>query len=92
VLDDHLEATREHVQRIENIFREMDDCLWQKRCPAMVALIDDCREVCEKSLDPFLKDTALVVPPSVLSTMRLPALAAPTVSPKPWTLPAPLVS
>lgn len=61
VFDNHLEATRQHARRIESIFKEMDDSLWEKPSHAMLALIDDCREIIEKKLDPILKDSALVV-------------------------------
>lgn len=61
VFDNHLEATRQHARRIESIFKEMDDSLREKPSQAMLALIDDCREIAEKRLNPFLKDSALIV-------------------------------
>jgi ferritin-like metal-binding protein YciE len=61
VFDSHLEATRQHARRIESIFQEMGDSLWEKPSPAMIALIDECREITETRLDPLLKDSALVV-------------------------------
>ena len=57
--EDHLEETREQVQRLEQIFKKLDVSPKGKKCKAMEGLIDEGKEVMEEAQPPVL-DAALI--------------------------------
>src|SRR5437660_8130512 len=60
-IDGHLEQTRGHVERLEEIFGEMGRNAAGKKCRAMVGLIEEGKEILEDDLDPSVRDAGLIV-------------------------------
>jgi ferritin-like metal-binding protein YciE len=59
-LHQHLEATREQVQRLEEIFEELNSSPQQRVCKGMAGLIEEGEEVLARDMEPELKDAALI--------------------------------
>jgi ferritin-like metal-binding protein YciE len=57
---DHLEQTRGHVQRIEQIFEILGQKAKSKPCEAMKGLVAEGQEAIEEDLDPETKNIALI--------------------------------
>jgi ferritin-like metal-binding protein YciE len=57
---DHLEQTRHHVRRLEEVFAEAGITGSGEYCKAMEGLIKEGTEVVEASGDPAAKDAALI--------------------------------
>jgi ferritin-like metal-binding protein YciE len=57
---DHLEQTRHHVRRLEEVFAETGITGSAESCEAMEGLIKEGREVVEATGDPAAKDAALI--------------------------------
>jgi ferritin-like metal-binding protein YciE len=58
--EDHLEQTRGHVSRLEQIFTKLDASPKGKKCKAMEGLIDEGKEVMGEDADPNVMDAALI--------------------------------
>jgi ferritin-like metal-binding protein YciE len=58
--EDHLEKTKGHAERIENICEQMGEKASGKKCKAMAGLVKEGGEVIEEDMAPSLKDTALI--------------------------------
>ena len=56
----HLEETRGQVERLEQVFEEMDTRTRGKHCDAMEGLISEAREIMEMGLAPEVQDAALI--------------------------------
>lgn len=56
----HLEETREHVQRLSEIFSEMGESPSGHSCKAMEGLIAEGKEIIQMQGDPDVKDAALI--------------------------------
>jgi ferritin-like metal-binding protein YciE len=57
---DHLEQTRHHVRRLEEVFAEAGIARSAEHCEAMEGLIKEGSEIVEASGDPTAKDAALI--------------------------------
>jgi ferritin-like metal-binding protein YciE len=57
---DHLEQTRHHVRRLEEVFAEAGIARSPEHCEAMEGLIKEGTEIVEASGDPLAKDAALI--------------------------------
>lgn len=57
---EHLDETREHVERLEEIFRDMGKNPEGKHCEAMEGLIREGEEIIAEGGDSALKDAALI--------------------------------
>lgn len=57
---DHLEQTREHLQRIESIISSFPDTVPDETCEAMQGLVKEGAEIVEATGDPAAKDVALI--------------------------------
>jgi ferritin-like metal-binding protein YciE len=57
---DHLEMTKKQIDRIEQIFKEMNLPLKGKHCAGMAGLIKEGDEVIKEPMDPAVKDAALI--------------------------------
>jgi len=57
---DHLEQSRGHVQRLEQIFKELDEKPGNKKCKGMEGLLKEGEEVMTKLTDPEVRDAALI--------------------------------
>jgi ferritin-like metal-binding protein YciE len=58
--DMHLEETRNHVRRLENIFAQLGIDAERQTCPAMKGLIKEGQEMIDAEGDPAVKDSALI--------------------------------
>jgi ferritin-like metal-binding protein YciE len=58
--EDHLEQTRGHVSRLEQIFAKLDASPKGKKCKAMVGLIGEGKEVMDEDADANVMDAALI--------------------------------
>lgn len=56
----HLEQTKGHVQRLEQIFEELDEKPTGKKCKAMAGLIEEGAETIEENASPAAKDALLI--------------------------------
>ncbi|MBA2585439.1 MAG: ferritin-like domain-containing protein [Chthoniobacterales bacterium] len=57
---DHLEQTRGHVDRLDQIFKKMGEKPTGKTCKAMKGLVEEGKEVIEEDGDEFVLDAALI--------------------------------
>jgi ferritin-like metal-binding protein YciE len=58
--EDHLEQTKEHVERLEEIFKALDQKPTGKTCKAMKGLIEEGSEILEEDGDDSVIDAALI--------------------------------
>ena len=58
--EEHLEQTKTHAQRIEQIMEQLDESPKGKKCKAMEGLLEEGKEVLEMDGDPALIDSALI--------------------------------
>jgi ferritin-like metal-binding protein YciE len=56
----HLEQTRGHVQRLEKIFKSLDESPKGKKCAGMEGLVKEGSEVMEEDFGGALMDAALI--------------------------------
>jgi ferritin-like metal-binding protein YciE len=56
----HLEQTKEHAARLEEIFRGLDEKPTGKKCKAMAGLIEEGAEAVEEDASPAAKDALLI--------------------------------
>jgi ferritin-like metal-binding protein YciE len=58
--EEHLEQTRGHVQRLEQIFKSLGESSKGKKCAAMEGLVKEGSEVMEEDFEGALMDAALI--------------------------------
>jgi ferritin-like metal-binding protein YciE len=58
--EDHLEETKDHVTRLEQIFTELEEKPKRKKCKAMEGLIEEGKEVIDEDGVAEVKDAALI--------------------------------
>jgi ferritin-like metal-binding protein YciE len=58
--EEHLEQTRGHVQRLEKIFKALDESPKGKKCAGMEGLVKEGSEVMEEDFEGALMDAALI--------------------------------
>jgi hypothetical protein len=71
----HLDQTKEHVVRLEKIFKALGESPNGKKCRGMEALIKEGGELIEEDLAPGNWTLALSPPLSGWNTMKSPAMA-----------------
>src|SRR6201997_3207583 len=59
-IEEHLEQTKGHVDRLREIFEAMDEKPGGKRCAAMVGLIQEGEGMMDEDFEPGVKDVALI--------------------------------
>ena len=59
-LEDHLEQTKEHVTRLEQIFESLDESPKGKKCKAMEGLLKEGEELMEEEIAEHVMDAALI--------------------------------
>lgn len=59
-IEEHLEQTKTHAQRLEQIMEQLEESPKGKKCKAMEGLIEEGKEVLEMDGDPALIDSALI--------------------------------
>jgi ferritin-like metal-binding protein YciE len=58
--EEHLEQTKEHVQRLEQIFGDLDEKAKGKKCKGMQGLVAEGKEVIGEDFEDDVKDAALI--------------------------------
>ncbi len=58
--EEHLEQTKGHVQRLENIFKSLGESPKGKKCKGMEGLIEEGQEVIDEDFEGALMDSALI--------------------------------
>src|SRR5690349_10009301 len=56
----HLEQTRGHVNRLEQVFKELDTAPRAKHCKGMEGLLEEGKEVFDMDTEPTVKDAGLI--------------------------------
>lgn len=56
----HLKETQGHVERLEKIFKELDESPRGKKCKGMEGVIADGKELMEEDADPEVMDAGLI--------------------------------
>ena len=56
---EHLEQTKGHVARLEEIFEELDEKPSGKKCKAMAGLVEEGSETISEDAEPAVKDSLL---------------------------------
>ena len=57
---EHLEQTKQHVSRLEQIFEELDEKPTGKKCQAMAGLVEEGAETIDEDASPAVKDAMLI--------------------------------
>lgn len=58
--EEHLEQTKEHVQRLEQIFSELGEKPTGKKCKGMQGLVSEGKEMMEEDFEGALMDAGLI--------------------------------
>jgi ferritin-like metal-binding protein YciE len=58
--EEHLEQTKGHVERLQEIFEAMGEKATGKRCAAMVGLIEEGDQMMDEDFEAGVKDAALI--------------------------------
>jgi ferritin-like metal-binding protein YciE len=58
--EEHLEQTKEHASRLEEIFEELDEKPTSKKCAAMAGLVEEGSETIGEDAAPAVKDAMLI--------------------------------
>jgi ferritin-like metal-binding protein YciE len=58
--EEHLEQTKGHVERLDNIFEELDESPGRKKCKAMEGLIEEGEEFLGEDASEAVKDAGLI--------------------------------
>lgn len=59
-IEEHLEQTKGHVDRLREIFDAMEEKPGGKRCAAMVGLLEEGEEMMDEDFEDGVKDAALI--------------------------------
>jgi ferritin-like metal-binding protein YciE len=59
-LNEHLEETRGHVRRLENIFEQLGVATPNEQCKGMQGLVEEGEQIVQTQGDPAAKDAALI--------------------------------
>ena len=57
--EEHLEQTKQHAARLEEIFEALDEKPTGKKCKAMAGLIEEGAEAIEEDAEPAAKDSVI---------------------------------
>jgi ferritin-like metal-binding protein YciE len=58
--EEHLEQTRGHVQRLEEIFEKLDQNPKGKKCKGLEGIVEEAKETMDEIEDPAVLDAALI--------------------------------
>ncbi|MDZ4779115.1 MAG: DUF892 family protein [Planctomycetia bacterium] len=59
-ITEHLEQTKQHVQRVEAAFNDTGKAAKAKKCDAMAGLIEEAKEMMEEDAEPDVMDAVLI--------------------------------
>lgn len=57
---DHLEQTKGHVERLDQLFDQLGERATGKKCKAMEGLVEEGKEMIEEDAEPEVKDAGLI--------------------------------
>lgn len=60
VFEDHLDETKEHVERLEDIFKGLDESPKGKTCKAMKGLVEEASEIIEVEGEESILDAGII--------------------------------
>ena len=58
--EDHLEATKEHVERLEQVFKDLDEKPKGKTCQGMKGLVEEGSEILEQDGEESVLDAGMI--------------------------------
>jgi ferritin-like metal-binding protein YciE len=58
--EEHLEQTKVHAQRLEQILAKLDESPKGKKCKAMEGLVNEGKDLLEEDIDPDVMDAGLI--------------------------------
>lgn len=58
--EEHLEQTKEHVDRLKQILSDMDEKASAKKCPGMIGILQEGEELMDEDFAGSVKDAALI--------------------------------
>ncbi|MGH3116933.1 MAG: ferritin-like domain-containing protein [Vicinamibacterales bacterium] len=58
--EEHLEQTREHVERLKQIFHKLDETPGRQKCKGMEGLIEEGADLMEEDIDGDVLDAGLI--------------------------------
>ena len=73
--EEHLEQTKEHVARLEQIFEMLEESPKGKKCAGMEGLVEEGSEILKEGLEGAVLDAALSGQHNESSTMKSPPTA-----------------
>lgn len=59
-IEDHLEQTKEHVERLEQVFEGLDASPKGKKCAGMEGMIKEAQETLDEEMTEDIKDAAII--------------------------------
>ena len=59
-LEEHMDQTKEHVERLDNIFESLEESPKGKSCKALAGLIAEARELIDQDAVPAVRDAGLI--------------------------------
>jgi len=59
-IEEHLEQTKEHVNRLEKIFQNVGESPKGKKCAAMQGLLQEAKELLEEDIEPEVLDAGII--------------------------------
>lgn len=59
-LEDHLDQTKEHVERLDQVFESLEESPKGKKCAAMEGLVKECQETLAEDMPDDIKDAAII--------------------------------
>jgi len=60
-LTDHLEVTKEHVTRLEEVFSKLGENAQAKKCEAMAGLLKEGNEIIEETEEGVVRDAGIIL-------------------------------
>ena len=57
---EHLEQSKEHVERLKQILTDMEEKVSAKKCPGMIGILQEGEELMEEDFEGSVKDAALI--------------------------------
>jgi ferritin-like metal-binding protein YciE len=59
-IEDHLDQTREQIERLDQIFEGLEESAKGKKCAAMEGLVKECQETLSEDMPDEVKDAAII--------------------------------
>jgi ferritin-like metal-binding protein YciE len=58
--EEHLEQTKQHVERLDKIFEQLDKKAGRTKCDAMEGLVEEGQKMIDQDAEPAVKDAGLI--------------------------------